>query len=238
MAGDGSRDSRSARGGGPTSGHPIVYHSKADATYAELRHRILNSSLPPSVPINQEQLAADLGVSTTPLREALRRLESEGFVQMPAHRDVIIAPLDPVELIALYEVREQLDGFAARVAAKRHDEKDRAAIQKATARVQEVDKDDPLRRNREFHAAIYYASHNQVLIDLLDSLWDRSDRYRRAIRPIAHGPLVAQQHAELAAAVLARQGLRAERLMRAHVRQTRNLIDREILARQEDEADG
>lgn len=202
---------------------------QAVAAYAELRNRILNSSLAPSVAINQEQLAADLGLSTTSLREALRRLESEGFVRMPAHRDVIIASLDSDELAALYEVREQLDGFAARLAAVRYNDADREEIQAATARVQERDPDDPLSRNRDFHSAIYYASHNQVLIDTLDSLWDRSDRYRRAIHLVALGPRVAQQHAELAAAVLARKGPLAERLMRAHVRESRDLIGREVL---------
>src|SRR4051812_45764588 len=108
--------------------NPLRYVSKADAVYAEVRRRILDGELAAGSSVNQEQFAAQLGVSTTPLREALRRLESEGFVRTVAHRDVVVAPLDRNELVALYEVREELDPLAASLAAKRHTEAERERL--------------------------------------------------------------------------------------------------------------
>jgi DNA-binding GntR family transcriptional regulator len=214
------------------SGKPgeLYYQRKADVAYTELRARILAGVLAPSDRLNQEHLAADLGVSTTPLREALRRLESEGFVQMPAHRDVIIAPLDRGELISLYEVRESLDGLAAGQAATRHVDRDVERMQATLAALAEPGDGEPLELNRAFHAAIYEASHNDVLIQTLDSLWDRSDRYRRMIRSMARALPVIQEHDELMRAVVARDAERAERLMRAHVRAAREMIEREVLS--------
>jgi DNA-binding GntR family transcriptional regulator len=208
-----------------------AYQSKADIAYGSLRQQILDGSIAPSATINQEALAADLGVSTTPLREALRRLETEGFVQMRAHREVVVAPVDIDEMLALYQAREELDVLSARLAAKRHDDDDRANITRATERLSEEDAGDPLVLNRLFHVAIYRASHNVVLIEVLESLWDRADRYRRLIPLGAHNQDVTEEHIELSRAVLARRSSHAASLMRAHVRSAREAIVHEVSAR-------
>lgn len=109
----------------------ITYRSKAYAAYVELRRRILEGHLEAGAPVNQEQLASDLGVSTTPLREALRSLETEGFVRTRTHRDVIVAPLDHEELLQLYQVRGHLDCLAVRLAVENHDDAARARIEAA-----------------------------------------------------------------------------------------------------------
>jgi DNA-binding GntR family transcriptional regulator len=207
------RPSRQSDGASP-------YRSKADVAYDEIRAAILGGDLSPGTALNQEQLAEDLGVSTTPLREALRRLESEGFVHMPPHRDAVVAPLDADELLALYEVREALDSLAAGLAADRHDEADAEAMAEAAARLGD-DGGDPVVANRALHASIYRASHNPVLIAQLDSLWDRSDRYRIAIRGIARQPRVVESHRAIVATVLARDAEGAAAKMRVHINEAR-----------------
>jgi DNA-binding GntR family transcriptional regulator len=205
----------------------VVYRSKTDATYIELRNRILEGSLAASESLNQEQLAAELGVSTTPLREALRRLETEGLVQMQPHRDVVVAPLNRADIVSLYEVRRVLDSFAARLAAIRHDDEDRRNME-AVSKTLKSSSEDPVSTNRAFHSAIYRSSHNPVLIDVLDSLWDRSDRYRRAISGIARNPQVIQSHLELMQAVLAGNPARAEKLMSEHIRAAQEAVEKAI----------
>jgi DNA-binding GntR family transcriptional regulator len=197
---------------------PIAYRSKAHAASQELRRRILNGSLKAGAPLNQEQLAVELGVSTTPLREALRSLESEGLVKSRSHRDVIVAPLDPPEMLELYEVRRHLDGLAARLAALNCDDASRKRIKKATAEVSKKTA-DPVAANRRFHRAIYVASGNDVLIELLDALWNRSDRYRRVIRGMADREDVVAEHRALAEMVLSGDATGAETMMLAHVQQ-------------------
>jgi DNA-binding GntR family transcriptional regulator len=204
--------------------NPLRYVSKADAVYAEVRRRILDGELAAGSSVNQEQFAAQLGVSTTPLREALRRLESEGFVRTVAHRDVVVAPLDRDELIALYEVREELDPLAASLAAKRHTEAERERLLAAAARLG-TRGGDAVRANREFHAAIYQACHNPVLVELVDSLWDRADRYRRQVGMFARGADVRREHEAIVLAVLDRRAREAEKLMREHLRSGRAAIE-------------
>src|SRR6516164_10265580 len=91
--------------------------TKAEGVYLKTRSRILRGMLAPGSAVNQEALAADLGVSITPLREALRRLEMEGLIRLEAHRTVVIAPLTGQELDELYVIRIELDSLAAGLAA-------------------------------------------------------------------------------------------------------------------------
>ena len=133
-------------------GVPFIHQSKGAAVYLELRQRILGAVLAPGTAINQEQLAAELGVSTTPLREALRRLESDGLVLLLAHREAIVAPLDPLELAAVYEVRENIDPLAAALAAERHTEAEATAIRRAFARAGKPGRADRMSVNRRYHA--------------------------------------------------------------------------------------
>ena len=101
--------------------------TKTDYAYAALRKRIMSGALPHGSAVSQEALAAELNVSTTPLREAMRRLASEGLVILDAHRDARVAPLTADEARSLFEVRQRLDPLAVRLAAERRSEADSAA---------------------------------------------------------------------------------------------------------------
>jgi DNA-binding GntR family transcriptional regulator len=212
----------------------IGYQSKAHAAYEELRRQILTGELAAGISLNQEQLAAELGVSTTPLREALRSLESEGLVRSRSHRDIIVAPLDDDEIVEVYAVRRHLDGLAARLAAENPDEAARERIREAMRQLHKRHA-DPVAANREFHRSIYLASGNTVLIEMLDALWNRSDRYRRFSRHIADTPSTVAEHEALAEAVLSGKGKTAEKMILAHVNRAANAI-REAIARQDDDA--
>lgn len=204
----------------------LMYRTKAEAAYAELRRRILDGTLAPSTLINQEHLAVEFGVSTTPLREALRRLESEGLVSTDAHREVVVTSLDSTHLAFVYEVRADLDAFAARLAAQRHSSDDAASIKTALDRVIGAPPEEALLANRAFHEAIYRSSHNPILIDVLENLWNQSDRHRRLIDIHARDTAVVGEHRDLADAVLERDQRRAASLMRAHVERTRDFIEK------------
>jgi DNA-binding GntR family transcriptional regulator len=206
----------------------FTHLSKADAVYVEVRRRILEGEFAPGVALNQEHVAAALGVSTTPLREALRRLESEDLVRTIAHRELIVAPLEIEEFLALYEVREDLDALAVALAAERYTSEDRARILESASALHQSGSADALAGNRAFHAAIYHSCQNPVLIDLLDGLWDRSDRYRRLLKSIAQDAQIVAEHEALIEAVLERKPQEAAQLMRDHLRASRELIEATI----------
>jgi DNA-binding GntR family transcriptional regulator len=199
--------------------------TKADYAYSEVRERIVSGALPHGAVLNQEALAAELDVSTTPLREAMRRLSSEGLVVLGAHRDARVAPLTAAEARSLFEIRQQLDPLAVRLAAERRDEVDRARIREAAASLEPLDAGSglaALEAHRAFHAALYRASHNELLVGLLDSLWDKADRYRRVALEAREDSSddrarVQAEHQAVMAAVLDGDPDAAEEHMRHHV---------------------
>jgi len=199
--------------------------TKSDYAYGEVRERIMSGRLPQGATGNLEALAAELNVSTTPVREAMRRLASEGFVVLDAHRDARVAPLTAAEARNLFEVRQQLDPLAVRLAAERRDDADCTRIRQAAASLEPLDAGSglaALEAHRAFHVALYRASHNDLLISLLDGLWDKADRYRRAaLEARDDSPedraRVQAEHQAMMAAVLDSDADAAEEHMRRHV---------------------
>jgi DNA-binding GntR family transcriptional regulator len=214
----------------PTAGSPgeriLQVRTKAEAVYDVLSARILDGAIEPGSTVNQEGLAASLGVSITPLREALRRLESEGLVILEAHRTLTVAPLSASEVRDLYAVRLQLDPFAAGLAADLASPQAVGRIEALAARRLEATPRGRLIANREFHQAIYRSPRNVVLAEILDRLWDRTDRYRLiVVRVEGQGRKVEREHRQIAAAIRARDAALAASLMRAHVQTTLELVE-------------
>jgi DNA-binding GntR family transcriptional regulator len=156
--------------------------TKAELAYGLVREQILRGDLEPGAVIQQGLLARELGISTTPLREAMRRLMSDGLVELDAHRDARVSALNAEEARDLVEVRRSLDPLAAGLAAERRTRGDLELIRSTAAELAPLRSDpkaEELGTHRRFHHAIYSASHNDLLVQTLDGLWDKADRYRR-----------------------------------------------------------
>src|SRR3954452_22975340 len=100
------------------------FATKSDLAYTRVRELILSGELEPGAVINQATLARQIGISTTPLREALKRLKQRGLVELDAHRDARVTPLDAEEARDLLELRLSLDPLAASLAAQRRSSQD------------------------------------------------------------------------------------------------------------------
>jgi DNA-binding GntR family transcriptional regulator len=164
----------------PTDG--AGFQTKSDLAYTRVRALILSGDLSPGAVLPQAALARTIGMSTTPLREALRRLKQEGLVELDAHRDARVRPLDAAEARDLLEVRRTLDPLAASLAAQRRTEDDLADVRAALDGLEALSNSPSpaeLESHHRFHAAIHRASHNALLTQTLDGLWMKTDRYRR-----------------------------------------------------------
>lgn len=200
--------------------------TKNDYAYAELRTRILTGQLEAGSVIPQARLAQELGVSTTPLREAIRRLSAEGMIQLEAHRDARVTDVTAAEARHLYEVRESMDPLAAALAAERRSDSDLALMSQTLERltpIQDAGNLDALLAHREFHRAVYRASGNPILIDILERLWDKADRYRMVgLRAGGDTPddseRVAAEHRAIFEAVADADATAATEIMRTHIR--------------------
>lgn len=164
----------------PAAGVP-GFATKSDLAYTRLRELILAGDLEPGAVLPQAALARSIGISTTPLREALRRLKQEGLVDLDAHRDARVRPLDAAEARDLLELRGSLDPLAAALAAQRRTEADLADLRAALEGLESLSARPSaaqLDSHHRFHAAIHRASHNALLVETLDGLWVKTDRYR------------------------------------------------------------
>ncbi|HEY0507030.1 MAG TPA: GntR family transcriptional regulator [Blastococcus sp.] len=201
-----------------------AFATKSDLAYTRVRGLILSGELAPGAVLPQAALAQTIGMSTTPLREALRRLKQEGLVELDAHRDARVRPLDATEARDLLEMRRSLDPLAASLAAQRRTEADLTDVRAALDGLEALSTRPSLTQlesHHRFHAAIHRASHNALLVDVLDGLWVKTDRYRRhgleAGRSDAEREARAVEHRLLFEAVRDGEPDTAAELMRRHV---------------------
>jgi DNA-binding GntR family transcriptional regulator len=142
--------------------------------YELLRDEITAGRLAPGAPLLEVALADRLEVSRTPIREALRRLEQDGLAAR-AGRGLVVREQSLEEIVDTFEVRTVLEALAARSAASRHTTLDMARIQEAHDAMEAMDPATvtPLEMDRVFrgfHGAVWAASHNTALVDLLERL--------------------------------------------------------------------
>ncbi|WP_344513206.1 GntR family transcriptional regulator [Dactylosporangium maewongense] len=155
--------------------------SSSNAVYAELRSRFANGDYGPGQRLMEVALAADLGVSRTPVREAIGRLLAEGLV-VPTARGVAVAALNEVDAAAIFVLRADLEGLAAQLAAERQaagavapavfDQLDKATDAVEVA-VVAGDARAAARANLHLHRAIGATAGNAFLEDALHRVWDR-----------------------------------------------------------------
>ncbi|MFU8872752.1 GntR family transcriptional regulator [Micromonospora sp. SL4-19] len=203
---------------------PELFPRKSDFAYSRLREKILSGEYEPGTVLNQAVLARTIGISTTPLREALRRLKSEGLVELDAHRDARVTPLSAEEARDLLEIRGSLDPLAAALAAERRSTADIREMREAIQGLQPLPSNPAfvdLVAHRRFHTAIYTASHNEILISTLDALWDKADRYRRfgleVVRSQEERDEKAAEHEALLRCVISGDAAGAAEVMHRHI---------------------
>jgi DNA-binding GntR family transcriptional regulator len=148
--------------------------TNADRAYEIVRERLVMLDIRPGEPINDDQLAEELGFGRTPVREALKRLEQERLVVAYPRRGTFATPVDMTDLADISEIRKQLEPTAAARAARTASHQARARLSELTSEISEIaDSDDPrevLRKDVRVHREIYRASGNPHLEDILVSL--------------------------------------------------------------------
>lgn len=196
--------------------------SVVDQVYTAIRERISSGSLPRGARVHQEDLAEELGVSRTPVREALRRLAAEGLVEMRTNRGARVADVDQVGMRSSYEARTVIEPGAARLAAGRRLEEPlarmRAAVAAQRRSLRNVQRS--FEANREFHLALAEASGNEFLVQFAERLWVArigETIYERQVQTQERMLLDVREHEQIVEAIEAGDGRRAESLVRRHL---------------------
>jgi DNA-binding GntR family transcriptional regulator len=199
----------------------------AEAVYQTLRHGIVHGDLAPGERLRSDALATELRVSRTPVREALRKLEAEGLVAHSGSR-LIVRAFSEQDLTELFYVREALEGMAARLAAENATPSEVADIGELLEDMETVHGRGDLgalrRLTGEFHQLICRASHNNRLLQSLQTLLDSVRQLQTStLYEEGRAAKALQEHRDLFAAIAAHDGEHAERAAREHRRKTLEL---------------
>lgn len=201
-------------------------HTARVSPYDMIKRAILSGDLGPGQPLTEIALAKWCGVSRTPIREALRRLEQDGLAERGA-RGLAVRERSPEEIIDLYDTRVVLEAMASRVAAQRRTEHDVRMLRWSLQREESVTADDEaglVQANQDFHSTVWRASHNDSLTDLLDRLSLHLARYPgTTLSSPGRWDEAKREHAELADAIERRDGDAADEIARRHFAAARDI---------------
>jgi len=205
-----------------------IQPAMTEAVTSEIRSAILDGTLAPGTRIKQEALAAELHVSRAPIRHALMVLKREGFVQTPRHRGTIVAPLDPLFISDIYDLREAIEGHAVAKLATRV-RFDPAPLQEIVAAGRKAVASGDLLRIIEldlaFHMGLYDALGNQPLKNVMAGQWWHFRRAMSATLSISgYRKRVWSEHAAILKAIAAGQPGPAQALSIAHTRTARKVL--------------
>lgn len=202
---------------------PYEERTLAQSAYADIRAMIVDGELPPGTKLIVRLLSERLGLSATPIKSALAALERDGFLVAIPHRGFHVPRIGPADMREIYELREMLDGIAARRVAHSPGAADfvRTVLDPLFTKQRERGDDGDLAGLRdldvEFHRAIWHESGNVRLAQVTDNL---SGQIRLAWsgRPAGGVSRVLREHEAIMDAIAAADPVRAERVSRAHVR--------------------
>lgn len=194
----------------------------SEQAYRSILEAIQNGTLRPGTRMREVELAKSLGISRTPVREALGRLMSEGLAVNDPVRGMIIAELDYANVNELYAMREVLEGTAARFAAQHASEAEITILLELIERERQLDgasAADMVNHNRVFHDTLYRAAHNRYLVKTLSTLRETMALLgRTTLANQGRSAQAVEEHLAIVAAIRDRAPEAAEAAARHHIR--------------------
>ena len=169
----------------------------------------------------ESELAEQFGVSRTPIREALQRLETQSLLTRDG-RSLIVAALDHNQIAELYVVRSELEGLAARLAAQHASEEEVEVLQQMVGadRMQISDATALSRSNKRFHKQLHLASHNRFLVQQLDLVYRSMALLATTSLAVdGRGPVALDEHQKIVTAISVRDGAAAYQAVKQHLSQ-------------------
>jgi len=157
------------------------YKPLREIVFETMREAIIQGSLEPGERLMEIQLAEEMGVSRTPVREAIRKLELEGFVVMVPRKGAYVAGISVKDIVDVFEVRAALEALAGGLAAERATTDELDEMERASLYIYEAEDgliDNIVERDSDFHDLIYKSSRNQRLIQIITLLKEQIQRFR------------------------------------------------------------
>lgn len=208
------------------------YKPLRDVVFENLRDAIITQVLKPGERLMEIQLADEMGVSRTPVREAIRKLELEGLVVMVPRKGAYVAGVSMKDIHEVYEVRSALEMLAVTLAAERITDEELNALEQQVLRESEEeakkdgsDLDNIIYIDSSFHDIIYQAARNQRLVQFVNILQEQLQRFRAAslARP-GRSKTALDEHKQIVEALSERNGALASKLAQEHIENAENAM--------------
>ncbi len=207
--------------------------SLAVYVYEQLQQLIVNGDLSWSSRLVESQVAARMGISRTPVREALHKLEMEGFISKSAGGGYSITGLDRRDVLEIFGIRSVLESYAARLAAERRKPDEMKLLDAKIAEYQNSLEKGLLHDlpdiNTELHDLFYAMSHSPRLIKMINELKNQIQRFRRFLLHSQYGAALSNQdHRQILECIRNREADRVEEVMKEHILRGQNLVLQEM----------
>jgi DNA-binding GntR family transcriptional regulator len=206
--------------------------TNAEKAYTQIKGKIITAEMPPGSVINEAQLMEEFALGRTPIREAIKQLQTENLVMVTPRKGMFVADIAMTDLLQIFEVRVELESFAARLAAERITEGEISELQKLAQTYQEVDLSDRealLKLDGEFHATLANATHNKFLIKEIEHYYNLSLRiWYIALNQAKPDDIDIDAHIEILEAIQTRDAEKAGLRMRKHIQDFHKTIKQYI----------
>ncbi len=197
------------------------YRPLREMVFETLREAIIKGLLRPGERLMEIQIAEELGVSRTPVREAIRKLELEGFLVMVARKGAYVADISVKDITDIFEVRAALEGLAAGLAAERITEEELEQLERALVQTSEAttgDLNTVVQSDTSFHELIYRASRNHRLQQIVIHLQEQIQRFRAvSLSQPGRTSVFIEEHRKIVEAISERNSELASLLAREHI---------------------
>jgi DNA-binding GntR family transcriptional regulator len=198
------------------------YKPLRDLVFSAMREAILSGRLKPRERLMEVQLAEEMGVSRTPVREAIRKLELEGLVVMVPRKGAYVAGLTLKDVAEVFEIRSSLEGLAAALAAERITDEEVIILDKILDDIstagEKGDIKTVIKKDMEFHQVLFSASRNDRLAQMINNLKEQIDRFRtQSFSNPIRTKSVLSEHEHILNAIKQGDVENSERLAKEHI---------------------
>lgn len=205
------------------------YKPLRELVFESLREAIITGKLGPSERLMEIQLAEEMGVSRTPVREAIRKLELEGLVVMIPRKGAYVAGLSIRDITDVFEIRRALEGLAAELAAERSTDGELEEMERFLVKIsEEIEQGDlpkVIETDTDFHTLIYKASRNTRLSQIINNLREQIQRSRTtSLSYPGRMKIALEEHRKMVEAISSRDGELARNLAQEHIENAENAL--------------
>jgi DNA-binding GntR family transcriptional regulator len=205
------------------------YKPLREVIFNTIREAIIVGELRPGERLMEVQLADKMGVSRTPVREAIRKLELEGLVEMIPRKGAHVAEVSVKDIMDVLEVRASLDGLATGLAAERMTEDDikelKHIFNQFSNYVEKENLQGSIKKDVEFHDVIYRSSRNEKLVQIANNLREQVQRFRVIyLKGYGSQKNIVKEHAEIIEAITSKNAELARRVAQEHIKKQEETI--------------